>query len=175
MNSPFDPAGKRHTAFAQVLVTPDLSDSNHNNYNKSDEIPSSELIVETKRSTGAGGQHVNTTDSAVRITHIPTGIVVSCQSERSQHLNRNTAMSMLKSKIWQHSQEVQKQIKQETTLGSGSNSWSHQIRTVTLAPYTLVKDSRSGYESSNVNSYLQAEILTDFMKSVLHSLSKHAD
>jgi peptide chain release factor 2 len=153
--SPFDPSHKRHTSFAQVIVYPD----NSSNQNKLVKISSDDIRIDTFRSSGAGGQHVNTTDSAVRITHLPTGIVVNCQNERSQHKNKTTAMEMLQSRL-NHLYELQReQDRKNSFVGSNANngqsSWGSQIISVVLHPYQMVKDHRSGWQSGKVDEYLQ--------------------
>lgn len=146
--SPFDSNARRHTSFASVMVSPDIEEEVEVEVNESD------LRVDTYRSSGAGGQHVNKTDSAVRLTHLPTGIVVACQNERSQHKNRARAMKILKSKLYELQQEQQRdkldQIKgQRKKIDFGS-----QIRNYVMQPYQLVKDLRSGYETSDVQAVL---------------------
>ncbi|MBM3542339.1 MAG: peptide chain release factor 2 [Alphaproteobacteria bacterium] len=150
--SPFDAAARRHTSFASVWVYPVVDDS------IDIEILEKDLRVDTYRSSGAGGQHVNVTDSAVRITHVPTGIVVQCQNERSQHKNRATAMAMLKARLYEA--ELQKreaafqaQEAQKTDIG-----WGHQIRSYVLHPYQLVKDLRTGVETGNTQAVLDGRI-----------------
>lgn len=150
--SPFDSNARRHTSFVGCNVTPEFD----NNINI--EINPEDLKIDTYRSSGAGGQHVNTTDSAVRITHLPTGIVVSCQNERSQIQNRERAMQILKSKIYQKLEEErllnQKQITGEVT----DNGWGSQIRSYILQPYSLVKDHRTNFESTNPSFVLDGNI-----------------
>jgi peptide chain release factor 2 len=146
--SPFDPQHKRHTSFAQVLVYPDIQIMNNNEINNSD------LRIDTFRSSGAGGQSVNKTDSAIRITHIPTGIVVSCQNERSQHQNKSVALSILRSKLLQLDKENKKKQISESTQGKGQAVWGNQIRSVVLQPYKVVKDNRTEFETANVDEYL---------------------
>ena len=158
--SPFDSNARRHTSFASVWVYPVVDDS------IDVEIDNKDLRVDTYRASGAGGQHVNKTDSAVRITHLPTGIVVQCQNQRSQHKNRATAMNMLKSRLYE--QELQKreadiaaQEAEKTEIG-----WGHQIRSYVLQPYQLVKDLRTGVETSNTNAVLDGDI-DQFLSSAL--------
>ena len=158
--SPFDSAHRRHTSFASVLVTPEFSDD------VDVEIRPEDLKVDTYRASGAGGQYVNRTDSAIRITHLPTGIVVTCQNERSQHMNRQVAMHVLKSKLYERAlQERQDELasvvgdKKETT-------WGSQIRSYVLHPYTLVKDHRTGLEKGNVQAVLDGDI-DDFIMEYL--------
>jgi peptide chain release factor 2 len=168
--SPFDPQRKRHTSFAQVLVYPDLppEDSFHNDINAKD------LRIDTYRASGAGGQHVNKTDSAVRITHLPSGVVVSCQSERSQHQNKATAMSMLRSRLRQIDKEKEYRQRVDNTIGVGDNSWGNQIRSIVLQPYQIVKDHRTGWETGNVASFLSGEELNPAMISYLRWTAKQA-
>lgn len=154
--SPFDTAEKRHTSFAQVLVYPEYDCVvNDNKYN--DILQEKDLKVDTFKSSGAGGQSVNTTDSAVRITHLPTGTVICCQNERSQHQNKSTALALLKSKLIALEKEKEKSLRLESTVGgtSGDNRFggSH-IRTVVLHPYRLVKDHRSGLQCEDTEGYL---------------------
>ena len=158
--SPFDSAHRRHTSFASVLVTPEFSDD------VDVDIRPEDLKVDTYRASGAGGQYVNRTDSAIRITHLPTGIVVTCQNERSQHMNRQVAMHVLKSKLYERAlQERQDELasvvgdKKETT-------WGSQIRSYVLHPYTLVKDHRTGLEKGNVQAVLDGDI-DDFIMEYL--------
>ena len=146
--SPFDTSKRRHTSFASVDVSPQLPDD------VDVEIAPEDLRIDTYRSSGAGGQHVNMTDSAVRITHLPTGIVVSCQNERSQHMNKATALSVLKSKLYQRELE-QRQAEMSALAGEKKEStWGSQIRSYVLQPYTLVKDHRTGEETGNVGGVL---------------------
>jgi len=146
--SPFDTNKRRHTSFASVDVSPQLPDD------VDVEIAPEDLRIDTYRSSGAGGQHVNMTDSAVRITHLPTGIVVSCQNERSQHMNKATALSVLKSKLYQRELE-QRQAEMSALAGEKKEStWGSQIRSYVLQPYTLVKDHRTGEETGNVSGVL---------------------
>ncbi|MDR7856875.1 MAG: peptide chain release factor 2 [Tissierella sp.] len=150
--SPFDSAGKRHTSFASIDVYPELDD------NDNIEINPSDLKIDTYRSGGAGGQHVNTTDSAVRITHLPTGVVVQCQNERSQLSNRQTAMNMLKAKLVQIKEEEQKE-KIEDLQGSYSQiGWGSQIRSYVFHPYSMVKDHRTNAEVGDVYGVMDGDI-----------------
>lgn len=163
--SPFDSNSRRHTSFASVEVMPELDD------NIKVEIRSEDLEVDTYRASGAGGQHINKTDSAIRIKHVPTGIVVSCQTERSQIQNRENAMKMLKSKIYQY--ELQKQ-KEKTEGIKGDildNGWGSQIRSYVFCPYTLVKDHRTNFEIGNVQAVMDGKI-EDFMFEYLKSIKK---
>lgn len=150
--SPFDASGKRHTSFVSVDVTPELDD-------KIDvEINPNDLKIDTYRSSGAGGQHVNKTDSAVRITHIPTGIVVQCQNERSQFANKDTAMKMLKGKLI-HLKELENKERIEDIQGKYSQiTWGSQIRSYVFQPYKLVKDHRTNTEIGNVDSVMDGNI-----------------
>ena len=158
--SPFDTAKRRHTSFASVNVSPELPDD------AEIEIASEDLRIDTYRSGGAGGQHVNMTDSAVRITHIPTGIVVSCQNERSQHMNRHSAMQVLRGRLYERMiQEKQEQMNhiqgEKKEIG-----WGSQIRSYVMHPYTLVKDHRTNLEKGNVQAVLDGDI-DDFIQSYL--------
>lgn len=150
--SPFDSNKRRHTSFASVEVMPELTDAPNVTIDEKD------LKIDTYRSSGAGGQHVNTTDSAVRITHIPTGIVVACQNERSQMQNRETAMNMLKSKLMVLAIENKKQNINELKGDVKKIEWGSQIRSYVFCPYTLVKDTRTGVETSDLQSVMDGEI-----------------
>jgi peptide chain release factor 2 len=150
--SPFDSGARRHTSFASVWVYPAIDDDINIKINEKD------LRIDTYRSSGAGGQHVNTTDSAVRITHLPTKIVVQCQNERSQHKNKETCFKMLKARLYEHEiqkkeEENQKELTSKTDIG-----WGHQIRSYVLQPYQLVKDLRSKLENTNPLSVLDGNI-----------------
>jgi peptide chain release factor 2 len=150
--SPFDSNARRHTSFASVSVTPVIDD------NIEVEILDKDLRVDTYRSSGAGGQHVNTTDSAVRITHIPTGIVVACQTERSQHQNRANAYSLLKARIYE--MELRKR-EDAASIAQGQKTdigWGHQIRSYVLQPYQMIKDLRTGTENTNSQAVLDGDI-----------------
>ena len=158
--SPFDANHKRHTSFASVDVTPEFDN------NVDIKIDDKDLKIDVYRSSGAGGQHVNTTDSAVRITHLPTKIVVTCQNERSQIQNKETAMKILMGKL--KLLELEKQQKEMNNLKGDNNNieFGSQIRSYVMHPYSLVKDHRTGYETSNVNKVLDGEI-DDFIESYL--------
>ena len=150
--SPFDSSGKRHTSFASIDVYPEIDDDVEVEINEKD------IKIDTYRASGAGGQHVNTTDSAIRITHIPTGIVVQCQSERSQHSNKATAMNMLKAKLIQLQQEENKE-KIEDLQGSYSQiAWGSQIRSYVFNPYNMVKDHRTDAEVGDVSRVMDGGI-----------------
>ena len=159
--SPFDSGARRHTSFASVWVYPVV------NENIDIEILDKDLRVDTYRSSGAGGQHVNTTDSAVRITHLPTKIVVQCQNERSQHKNKETCMNMLKARLYDF--EIKKKEKESQSLESSKTEigWGHQIRSYILQPYRLVKDNRTNFESSNPDKILEGEI-DEFLEQSLY-------
>ncbi|WP_194164444.1 peptide chain release factor 2 [Companilactobacillus mishanensis] len=150
--SPFDSAGRRHTSFASVDVMPELDDS------IDVEINDDDLRVDVFRSSGAGGQHINKTSSAVRITHIPTGIVVSSQAQRSQLQNRQTAMSMLKAKLFQKEQEEQAKRNAEIKGEQMDIGWGSQIRSYVFHPYTMVKDHRSNYETGNGQAVMDGDL-----------------
>ena len=158
--SPFDSAKRRHTSFASVDVMPEF------NNEIEIEIQSSDLKIDTYRASGAGGQHINKTDSAVRITHLPTNIVVTCQSQRSQIQNREQAMIMLKSKLYQLMLEKQASQLQELKGEQKEIAWGSQIRSYVLHPYSLVKDNRSNYESNNPKAVLDGD-LDDFIYAYL--------
>ena len=150
--SPFDGSGRRHTSFASVEVLPEFEDDN------SIEIRDEDLEITAHRSSGAGGQHINKTDSAIRIVHIPTGIVVGCQTERSQLQNKETAMKMLKSKLMEIKQR-EKLERIEDIQGNKTNiEWGAQIRSYVFMPYTLAKDTRTGYEDGNIQSVMDGNI-----------------
>ena len=159
--SPFDSGARRHTSFASVWVYPVVDE------NIDIEILDKDLRIDTYRSSGAGGQHVNTTDSAVRITHLPTKIVVQCQNERSQHKNKETCMNMLRARLYEF--ELQKKDKENQNLENSKSDigWGHQIRSYVLHPYRLVKDNRTNYESSDPEKILDGDI-DDFLESSLY-------
>lgn len=160
--SPFDANKRRHTSFASVYAYPDIEDDVEVEINEND------LRIDTYRSGGAGGQHVNVTDSAVRITHIPTGIVVQCQNERSQHKNRASAMKVLRARLYQHHREL-REAEQAVKEGEKKDiAWGSQIRSYVFQPYQLVKDVRTGTETSSVEAVMEGEI-DDFIESYLRS------
>ena len=161
--SPFDSGARRHTSFASVWVYP-VVDENINI-----EIFEKDLRVDTYRSSGAGGQHVNTTDSAVRITHLPSKIVVQCQNERSQHKNKETCMNMLKARLYDHETKKKEQINQDTELSKSDIGWGHQIRSYVLQPYRLVKDNRTSFESTSPDKVLNGE-LDEFLENSLYKI-----
>jgi len=150
--SPFDANKRRHTSFAAVDVVPEVDDDIRIEINEGD------LRVDTYRSSGAGGQHVNRTDSAVRLTHLPTGIVVACQAERSQHKNRSTAMRILRARLYEHEEELRRQAHAAQFGAKSDNSWGNQIRSYVLQPYQMVKDLRTEVETSNVNAVLDGAL-----------------
>jgi len=161
--SPFDSGARRHTSFASVWVYPVIDED------IDIEIIEKDLRIDTYRSSGAGGQHVNTTDSAVRITHIPTKIVVQCQNERSQHKNKETCMNMLRARLYNY--ELKKREDENKNIESAKSDigWGHQIRSYILHPYRLVKDNRTNHESSNPDKVLNGEI-DDFLESSLYKI-----
>tara|TARA_Y100000816_G_scaffold292427_1_gene287621 strand:+ start:1183 stop:2160 length:978 start_codon:yes stop_codon:yes gene_type:complete len=159
--SPFDSGARRHTSFASVWVYP-VVDENINI-----EILDKDLRIDTYRSSGAGGQHVNTTDSAVRITHLPSKIVVQCQNERSQHKNKETCMNMLKARLYDFETKKKEELNQNFESQKSDIGWGHQIRSYVLQPYRLVKDNRTNHESSNPDKVLSGEI-DDFLEKSLY-------
>jgi peptide chain release factor 2 len=158
--SPFDQAARRHTSFASLFVYPEIDEDIEVEINDKD------LRVDTYRATGAGGQHINTTDSAVRITHMPTGIVVSCQNQRSQHQNRAVAMQVLRSRLYELELERRRAETAELEANKADISFGSQIRSYVLAPYQLVKDTRTKLERGNVEAVLGGDI-DDFIKAFL--------
>ena len=159
--SPFDSGGRRHTSFASVWVYP-VVDENINI-----KILDKDLRIDTYRSSGAGGQHVNTTDSAVRITHIPSKIVVQCQNERSQHKNKETCMNMLKARLYEFELKKKEQHDDDIEKTKSDIGWGHQIRSYILHPYKLVKDNRTNFESTSPEKILDGEI-DQFLESYLY-------
>jgi peptide chain release factor 2 len=160
--SPFDSQARRHTSFASVWVYPVIEED------LDIEIKESDLQIDTMRSGGAGGQHVNKTESAVRITHVPTGIVVKCQSDRSQHRNRATALGMLKARLYELELQKRETAAAAVEANKSDIGWGHQIRSYVLQPYQMVKDLRTGVETSNVMAVLDGDI-DDFLSAALAS------
>lgn len=150
--SPFDSGGRRHTSFASVEVLPEITDEIEVDINPDD------LKIDTYRASGAGGQHINKTESAIRITHIPTNIVVTCQSERSQLMNRETAMKMLKSKLLDLKEKEHKDKIEDLKGIQRDIAWGSQIRSYVFCPYTMVKDHRTNYETGNVNAVMDGDL-----------------
>ena len=165
--SPFDSAHRRHTSFASVLVSPEFSDD------VDIEIKSEDLKIDTFRASGAGGQYVNRTDSAVRITHLPSGIVVTCQNERSQIQNRQTAMHVLKSRLYEIALRERQQELNSIVGDKKESTWGSQIRSYVLHPYTLVKDHRTNYEKGNIQAVLDGDI-NDFIIEFLRQKAKNS-
>lgn len=169
--SPFDASGRRHTSFAAVLVYPEVDD-------KIDvDIKQSDLRIDTYRASGAGGQHVNKTSSAVRITHIPTGIVVQCQNEKSQHRNRDIAMKILRARLYEREKRAQQEKLQEMHDNLGEIAWGNQIRSYVMQPYRLVKDHRTNVEKGDVDSVLDGdldEFVEAYLLSLLHARERKA-
>lgn len=158
--SPFDSQARRHTSFASVWVYPAIDDTIEIDVDESD------VRTDTYRASGAGGQHINTTDSAVRLTHVPTGIVVQCQSERSQHKNRATAWKMLRARLYEMELEKRESAAAAEAASKTEIGWGHQIRSYVLQPYQLVKDLRTGVESTSPQDVLNGD-LTSFMEAAL--------
>ncbi len=158
--SPFDSNARRHTSFASVDVTPIIDDVQV-------EVRAEDIRVDTYRASGAGGQHVNKTDSAVRITHIPTGLVVSCQSERSQIQNRESCLKMLRSKLYE--KEYREREQKLSAMGGEKKeiAWGSQIRNYVFQPYTLVKDARTKFEAGNIEAMMDGDLLDDFVNAYL--------
>jgi peptide chain release factor 2 len=161
--SPFDSGARRHTSFASIWIYPVVDE------NIDIEIIDKDLRIDTYRCSGAGGQHVNTTDSAVRITHLPSKIVVQCQNERSQHKNKETCMNMLKARLYDFEVKKREQKNQSIESSKAEIGWGHQIRSYVLHPYRLVKDNRTNFESSNPDKVLDGEI-EDFLESSLYKI-----
>jgi peptide chain release factor 2 len=161
--SPFDSGARRHTSFASVWIYPVIDE------NIDIEIFEKDLRIDTYRSSGAGGQHVNTTDSAVRITHIPTKIVVQCQNERSQHKNKETCMNMLRARLYDYEIKKKEEQNQSTEAMKSEIGWGHQIRSYVLQPYRLVKDNRTNHESTNPDKILNGEI-DEFLEESIYQI-----
>jgi len=162
--SPFDSGARRHTSFASIWAYPVIDE------NIKIEILEKDLRIDTYRSSGAGGQHVNTTDSAVRVTHLPTKIVVQCQNDRSQHKNKETCMNMLRARLYEF--ELKKKERETKNIENSKSDigWGHQIRSYVLHPYRLVKDNRTNFESSNPDKVLNGEI-DEFLESSLYKIN----
>ncbi len=161
--SPFDSGARRHTSFASVWVYPSVDD------NINIEILDKDLRIDTYRSSGAGGQHVNTTDSAVRITHIPSKIVVQCQNERSQHKNKETCMKMLRARLYDFETKKKEEQDQSNAALKAEIGWGHQIRSYVLQPYRLVKDNRTNHENTSPDKVLDGQI-DDFLEKSLYQI-----
>ena len=161
--SPFDSGARRHTSFASVWIYPVVDES------VNVEILEKDLRIDTYRSSGAGGQHVNTTDSAVRITHLPTKIVVQCQNERSQHKNKETCMNMLKARLYDYEIKKKEEEAEDKKISKLEIGWGHQIRSYVLQPYRLVKDNRTNFESTSPDKVLDGEI-DNFLEESLYQI-----
>ena len=161
--SPFDSGSRRHTSFASVWIYPVIDE------NINIEIFEKDLRIDTYRSSGAGGQHVNTTDSAVRITHMPTKIVVQCQNERSQHKNKETCMNMLRARLYDYQIKKKEEQNQSNEANKSEIGWGHQKRSYVLQPYRLVKDNRTNHESSNPDKILDGEI-DEFLEESIYQI-----
>ena len=161
--SPFDSGARRHTSFASIWIYP-VVDENINI-----EILEKDLRIDTYRSSGAGGQHVNTTDSAVRITHLPSKIVVQCQNERSQHKNKETCMNMLKARLYDYEIKKREEENRNTKNSKSEIGWGHQIRSYVLQPYRLVKDNRTNFESTSPDKILDGD-LDEFLEQSLYKI-----
>jgi peptide chain release factor 2 len=164
--SPFNANAKRQTSFVSVLTSPVVDDT------IKIDIKDSDLKIDTFRSSGAGGQHVNKTESAIRITHLPSGIVVTCQDDRSQHRNKDIAFKILYSKLYKREQEIKKAL--ENNIQKSDISWGHQVRNYVFAPYKLVKDLRSGFETSQVDKIMDGE-LYELLMSLLKTNCKNKE
>ena len=163
--SPFDSGARRHTSFASVWVYPVVDDSINI------DIQDKDIRVDTYKSGGAGGQHVNTTDSAVRITHLPTNIVVQCQNERSQHKNKETCLNMLKARLYKYEMEKKEQASENLAKSKTDIGWGHQIRSYVLQPYQLVKDMRNNLENTDPEGVLDGDI-DGFLEAALYQKEK---
>jgi peptide chain release factor 2 len=158
--SPFDSNARRHTSFASVGTYPVIDDSIEV------EIEDKDLRIDTYRASGAGGQHVNKTESAIRITHLPTGIAVQCQNDRSQHRNRAQAMSMLRARLYEAELKKREEAAQASNASKSEIGWGHQIRSYVLQPYQMVKDLRTNIEKGNAQGVLDGDI-DDFLEAAL--------
>lgn len=163
--SPFDSNARRHTSFASVWVYPEIDDS------IDIVIEEKDIRVDTFRASGAGGQHVNTTDSAIRITHIPTNIVVQCQNDRSQHKNKATALKMLKARLYEFELRTREEAAMVTSASKTEIGWGHQIRSYVLQPYQMVKDSRTGVEKGNAHAVLDGDLDMFLEASLSHKIA----
>jgi len=163
--SPFDASGRRHTSFAAVLVYPEVDDRIEV------DIKQADLRIDTYRASGAGGQHVNKTSSAVRITHMPTGIVVQCQNEKSQHRNRDIAMKILRARLYEREQQAQQDKMQEMHDNLDDIGWGNQIRSYVMQPYRLVKDHRTGMEKGNVDAVMDGDLDELIEAYLIHQLN----
>ena len=163
--SPFDSGARRHTSFASVWVYPVVDDS------IKVDIQEKDIRVDTYKSSGKGGQSVNTTDSAVRITHLPTNIVVQCQNERSQHKNKETCFNMLKARLYKHEMQKKEEASENLAKSKTDIGWGHQIRSYVLQPYQLVKDLRSNLENTDPDSVLDGDI-DGFLEAVLYQIKE---
>lgn len=166
--SPFDSNHRRHTSFASVFVYPEVENDIEVDINTED------LRIDTYRSSGAGGQHVNKTDSAIRITHIPTGIVVQCQNERSQYKNKAIALKILRARLYQHMKEEKDEEKSKIEKGKKDISWGNQIRSYVFQPYTMIKDHRTKVENSNIQAVMDGDI-DEFLRQYLIMSAKKGE
>lgn len=167
--SPFDSNARRHTSFCSISITPVVDE------NIDIKIEDKDLRVDTYRSQGAGGQHVNKTDSAVRLTHLPTGIVVACQNQRSQHQNRAAAMNMLKAKLYEREMQAKQAERDAQEAAKTDIAWGHQIRSYVLQPYQLVKDLRTGYQTSDTQGVLDGDLDPFLEASLAQKLTDKGD
>lgn len=166
--SPFDASGRRHTSFASVFVYPNISDD------IDVEVEDKDLRIDTYRASGAGGQHVNKTESAVRITHLPTNIVVQCQNEKSQHRNKDMAMKVLKARLYEHEMQKRREEADKVNAEKKEISWGSQIRSYVLQPYRMVKDHRTSHETGNVDAVLDGR-LDGFIQAWLVKMAAEAN